>query len=77
MKRLFLLYTLLSLVGCTEVTIENIKPVASKEYYAVIEERTSRTYVDEQIRMRWTAEDYVTIFTKNTYNRTFMFTGKT
>lgn len=77
MKRVFLLYTLLSLVGCTKVTIENMKSVASKEYYATIEERTSRTYVDEQIRMRWTAEDYVTVFTKNTYNRTFMFTGKT
>ncbi len=78
MKRLFKLCILLSFVGCTEVAIdENMNLATSEEYYAVIEEGKTRTYVDEQIRMRWTAEDYITLFEKNTYNRTFMFTGKT
>ena len=77
MKRLFWLYALLSLVGCTEVAIEETLPTIAEEYYATIEDGNSRTYVDEQIRMRWTAEDCITLFEKNTYNRTFMFTGKT
>ncbi len=78
MKRLFKLCILLSFVGCTEVAIDgNMNLAISEEYYAVIEEGKTRTYVDEQIRMRWTAEDYITLFEKNTYNRTFMFTGKT
>lgn len=76
-RRLFWIYTLLSLVGCTEVAIENMTSATSEEYYAVFEDGTSRTYVDEKIRMRWTKEDLVTIFAKETYNRTFMFTGQT
>ena len=77
MKRLFFLYVLLALVGCTHDEIEKLQSSASDEYYATFEGGDSRTYVDSQIRMRWTAEDKITLFKKNTYNRTFMFTGKT
>ena len=77
MKRLFFLYALLALVGCTHDEIEKFQSSASDEYYATFEGDESRTYVDNQIRMRWTAEDKITLFKKNTYNRTFMFTGKT
>lgn len=37
----------------------------------------SRTYLDDKVRMRWTEKDSITVFDMNTYNRTFMFTGKT
>lgn len=77
MKRLFWLYALLSLVGCTEIAIEDRLISTAEVYYASIEDGNSRTYVDEQIRMRWTAEDRITLFRKNTYNREYMFTGKT
>lgn len=78
MKHLLKMCILLSFVGCTEVAInENMNLATSEEYYAVIEGGNTRTYVDEQIRMRWTAEDCITIFEKETYNRKFMFTGKT
>ena len=50
------------------------------EFWATFEgadESDSRTYLDEQSRMRWTADDRLTVFTKTTYNREFAFTGKT
>ena len=78
MKQLFSLCLLLILAGCTESSFENNHSIiGNDEFYATIEGTDSRTYVDEQIRMRWNAEDEVTIFKKNTYNRTFMFTGNT
>ena len=78
MKHFFSLCLLLILVGCTESSIEDNRTiVGNEEFYATFEGTGSRTYVDEQIRMRWNAEDKITIFKKNTYNRTFMFTGKT
>lgn len=77
MKRLFYLYTLLILAGCTEVSVNDIYEGTNEKFQAFIEDNSSRTYIDGQIRMRWTAEDCVTLFRKNTYNREYMFTGKT
>ena len=78
MKQLFFLCLLLILTGCTESSFEGNHSISgNEEFYATIEGTDSRTYVDEQIRMRWNAEDKITIFKKNTYNRTFMFTGNT
>lgn len=79
MKRFSWLYILLMLVGCTESSIEDnsIIETGVEEFYATIEGANARTYVDEQIRMRWHAEDRITIFKKETYNREFEFTGKT
>lgn len=77
MQRLFYLYILLILAGCTDTSIEDISTHAEEKFYATIEGSDSRTYVDNQIRLRWTAEDRVTIFKKTTYNREFMFTGVT
>lgn len=51
-----------------------------EEFWATFEgadESDTRTYLDEQTRMRWTADDRLTIFTKTTYNREYAFTGKT
>lgn len=77
MKRLFYLYALLILAGCTDMSVNDIYKDANEEFQAFIEDNDSRTYIDEQVRMRWTAEDRVTLFRKNTYNREYMFTGKT
>ena len=79
MKRLSWLYILLMLVGCTESSIEDNSVIAtgSEEFYATMEGADSRTYVDGQIRMRWHADDRITIFKKETYNREFKFAGKT
>lgn len=77
MKCLSWLYILLILAGCTDTSIEGISTHSNEEFYATIEGSDSRTYVDDQIRLRWTADDRLTIFKKTTYNREFMFTGVT
>ena len=66
------------LIGCTTDKLDVVSDNTSdEEFYAVFEGADSRTYVDEQIRMRWTAKDKITMFRKSTYNREYMFTGKT
>ena len=80
MKRLLSFTILLLLVGCAQSSVDETIITPAEEYYASFEESDSeqtRTYVDEQVRMRWHKEDYITLFKKNTYNRKFMFTGKT
>lgn len=77
MRHLFWLCTLLMLVGCNEEKIETISTSSQEEFYAIIEGADSRTYLDERRRLRWHEKDSVTLFRKNTYNRTYMFTGKT
>lgn len=77
MNHLSWLYILLILAGCTDMSSEDIFTHSDEEFYATIEGSDSRTYVDNQIRLRWTAEDCITIFKKTTYNREFMFTGVT
>ena len=77
MKKILGLCFLFIMMGCTDETFNDVSTnVDDVEFYATLEGSDSRTYVDEQVRMRWTAEDYVTIFKKTTYNRKFMFTGK-
>jgi len=79
MKQVLYLFILLFLVGCTDTLVENVPAIVEEkeEIYAIIEGSDSRTYLDEQGRMRWTADDRITLFKKNTYNREFKFTGKT
>lgn len=77
MKRLLYLFTLLIIAGCTDMSVNDIYNDTNEEFQAFIEDNDSRTYIDEQIRMRWTVEDRITLFRKNTYNREYMFTGKT
>lgn len=77
MRNLFWLCILLIIAGCTDMSIEDISVKSDKEFYASFENTDSRTYVDDQIRLRWTAEDCIALFRKTTYNREYMFTGVT
>lgn len=77
MKHLFWLCSFLLLIGCTEKEVVENSVANNKEFYATIEGTDSRTYVNENIRLRWTAEDCITVFDETTYNREYMFTGKT
>jgi len=73
----------LLMAGCEQTPIEEqstIDPTTPIEFWATFEgadASEARTYLDEQARMRWTADDRLTIFKKTTYNREFAFTGKT
>ena len=49
-------------------------------YHASFEqpiEDGTRVYVNEDIRLRWTVDDRVSIFNKNTYNQEYRFIGET
>ena len=49
-------------------------------FYASFEqpiEDETRVYANEDLLLRWTADDRVTIFNKNTYNQQYRFTGET
>lgn len=66
MKQVLYLFILLFLVGCTDTLVENVPAIVEEkeEIYAIIEGSDSRTYLDEQGRMRWTADDRITLFKK-------------
>ena len=49
-------------------------------FYATFEQPAdpgTKVYANEDLLLRWTAEDRVSIFEKNTYNQQFRFTGET
>ena len=49
-------------------------------FYASFEqliESGTKVYANEDLLLRWTADDRVSIFNKNTYNQQYKFTGKT
>ena len=82
MKHFFMvLCALLTLAGCTDFPVDEIVDTTEPEFYATIEgsdaDAATKTYVDDQIRMRWTANDKITMFNRTTYLRQYTFTGKT
>lgn len=50
------------------------------EFYASFEqpgEDGTKVYANEDLLLRWNADDRVSIFNKNTYNQQYQFTGET
>lgn len=80
MKRI-LLWSILLFAGCTQTPIDEGVIAFRNEFYAEIEAAAnssdSRTFLDEKIRLRWTADDRITIFKKTSYNRQFKYMGVT
>lgn len=78
MKYFFYLCTLLLLVGCSENFIgEEPNTNIKKSYYAVIDNEMTRTYLDGDIKIHWTAKDCIALFDKNTSIRKCQFAGET
>ncbi len=78
MKRMLWMLAALLVAGCEQSPIEEQSAIAAEEFYATFEnDSDSRTFLDEQLRLRWTADDRITIFKKSAYNREFAFTGVT
>lgn len=77
MNRLSWLCILLAVMGCTESSVEEISVNTKREYFATIESSNTKTYIDDQIRLRWTAQDCITLFEESTYAREYVFTGET
>ncbi len=78
MKRLIIfILPAIVMVSCIKQDINNQVTQTQPKFYGNIFQEESRTYVDEQIRMRWHEEDQVSIFAGSTLNRKYQFDGKT
>lgn len=80
MKRVFLFLVLLLVVSCDKVGIDE-QSIGAEEvaFEAFIPESQvdSRTYVDDQLRLRWTNDDRITIFHGVLDPLQFVFRGAT
>ncbi|MBO5189307.1 MAG: leucine-rich repeat protein [Alistipes sp.] len=80
MKRVFLFLVLLLVVSCDKVGIDE-QSIGAEEvaFEAFIPENQvdSRTYVDDQLRLRWTNDDRITIFHGVLDPLQFVFRGAT
>ena len=81
MKKIFTLFILLcAFTSCTEISIteESVLLTDEVKYYATITESdpASRTYLDEQRRQCWHAQDSISVF-RTTRNERFNFDGVT
>ncbi|MBE6207773.1 MAG: hypothetical protein E7132_03770 [Rikenellaceae bacterium] len=81
MKKWLLLAVVGLMSACSKSDIEEVNTSIGAEspiFYASLEgSDETRTYLDENAYMRWTADDRVTIFFGENYNREFAFTGET
>lgn len=79
MKRLFLSALAIALVSCSAATDEQIRPSENRKVFRATLEQTddARTYLDDNIRLRWTADDRITIFEGTTRNKQYRFLGET
>lgn len=79
MKKLLLFVVMCIFASCnTKILEETYTPVSDKpQFYASIENESSRTFIDDAIRLRWTKEDLITIFEGSTRNKMYKFLGAT
>ncbi len=82
MRRLFAYgLTIALLVACSTQEKDFQTPQQDDVvFYASFEQPTeegTRVYANEDLLLRWTADDRVSIFNKNTYNQQYRFTGVT
>lgn len=82
MKNLYLFAALLLLAGCSTTTDNPVVgPEESSEshiFHAVIADESdseARVYLDQKIRIRWNANDLISLFEGTTRNKQFIFLG--
>ncbi len=69
-------------VSCSVKEVpESAAPIEQYDrVYAAVEgvsESESKTYVDDQLRVLWHADDRISVFSKYTFNQEYQFTGQT
>ena len=83
MKRIALYFGIAAaLVASCSLQEEDIKAPQQDDvvYYASFEQPAqdgTRVYANEDLLLRWTADDRVSIFGQNTYNQQYKFMGET
>ena len=65
--------------ACSVNEMDIATPVAkdAEEFFAAIEDASTRVFVDDDLMVLWHADDRVSIFNKYTYNQQYRFTGNT
>lgn len=83
MKRFALYIGLVAgiVVSCSTKENDFVAPAQEDEvFYASLEKPTeddTRVYANEDLLLRWTIDDRISIFNKNTYNQQYRFIGET
>lgn len=82
MKKFFiLLWCLFTILvsGCNqdEMAKEEVSSTKPLIFTASLEGNESRTYLNEDELLRWTANDLISVFAANTYNQKYEFQGET
>ena len=60
-----------------ELEIATPDAIDAEEFFATIEDASTRVFVDDDLMVLWHADDRVSIFNKYTYNQEYRFTGQT
>lgn len=82
MKRSFFIAVAIMLLAACSTKEKDIQISVQDDvvFYASFEQPSdidTRVYANEDMLLRWTADDRVSIFNKNTYNQEYKFTGQT
>ena len=82
MKRSLVLASAITLLAACSIREMDIQPPIQDVvvFFASFEqpsENGTRVYANEDLLLRWTADDRVSIFNRNTYNQQYAFTGET
>lgn len=78
MRKFLLIALALSALACDKVDVVNRLVEDNHIFHATLESaEESRTFLDEKIRLRWTADDRITLFEGTTRNKQFKFMGET
>ena len=82
MKHSLILASAITLLAACSIQEMDIQPPIQDDvvFFASFEqpsENGTRVYANEDLLLRWTADDRVSIFNRNTYNQQYAFTGET
>ena len=65
------------MIACNMTDDVENQIVSKKLFHATIDDESTRTFVDEKIRLRWTEGDLISLFEGTTRNKQYKFLGET
>ena len=65
------------MIACNMADDVENQVVSKKLFHATIDDESTRTFVDEKIRLRWTEGDVISLFEGTTRNKQYKFLGET
>lgn len=77
MKRLLFFVAGCLMIACNMTEDVENQVVSKKLFHTTIDDESTRTFVDEKIRLRWTEGDLISLFEGTTRNKKYKFLGET